>query len=38
MNPMWIRALILICVFAAVVVAAEALARWLATNRAEGHR
>ena len=37
MNPMWIRALILICVFAAVVVAAEALARWLATNRAEGH-
>jgi tight adherence protein B len=37
MNPMWIRALILICVFGAVVVAAEALARWLATNRAEGH-
>jgi len=36
MNPMWIRALILICVFAAVVVAAETLAHWLATNRAEG--
>src|SRR5689334_13492224 len=37
MNPMWSRALILICVFAAVVVAAETIARWLATNRAEGH-
>lgn len=37
MNPMWIRALVLICVFGAVVVAAETIARWLATNRAEGH-
>jgi len=37
MNPMWTRALILICVFAAVAVAAETIARWLATNRAEGH-
>jgi tight adherence protein B len=36
MNPIWIRALILICVFGAVVVAAETIARWLATNRAEG--
>jgi tight adherence protein B len=34
---MWLRALILICVFGAVVVAAETIARWLAMNRAEGH-
>jgi len=37
MNPAWIRPLILVCVFAAVVVAAETIARWFATNRAEGH-
>jgi tight adherence protein B len=36
MNPTWIRSLILVCVFAAVVVAAETIGRWLATNRAEG--
>jgi tight adherence protein B len=36
MNPMWTRALILVCVFAAVVVLAEVVVRWLATNRAEG--
>ncbi len=36
MNPAWIRALVLVCVFAAVVVAAEVLVRWIATNRAEG--
>jgi tight adherence protein B len=34
MNPSWIRALILVCIFAAVVLAAETLARWLAANRA----
>jgi tight adherence protein B len=37
MNPVWIRTLILVCVFAAVVLAVETIARWLATNRAEGH-
>ena len=37
MNPVWIRALILICVFGGVVVAVETIARWLATSRAEGH-
>jgi tight adherence protein B len=36
MNPAWIRPLILVCVFAAVVIATETLARWLASNRAEG--
>jgi tight adherence protein B len=34
MNPTWIRALVLVCVFAAVVVAVEVLVQWLATNRA----
>jgi tight adherence protein B len=34
MNPAWIRPMILVCVFAAVVLAAETLARWLAANRA----
>jgi tight adherence protein B len=29
-NPAWIRALVLVCVFAAVVIAAEVLANWLA--------
>jgi tight adherence protein B len=37
MNPAWIRPMILVCVFAAVVLAAEALARRLASNRAEGN-
>ena len=36
MNPAWIRAVVLVCVFAAVVLAAEVLVRWLATSRAEG--
>jgi tight adherence protein B len=36
MNPNWIRSLILVCVFAAVVIVAETLGRWLAANRAEG--
>ena len=37
MNPSWIQPLILVCVFASVVIAAETLARWMAANRAEGH-
>jgi tight adherence protein B len=37
MNPAWIRPLILVCVFAAVVIAAETFVRWLAANRASGH-
>ena len=36
MNPTWIRALILVCIFGAVVLAVEALVGWLATNRARG--
>ena len=35
MNPVWIRALILVCVFGAVVLAAETLLRWLANRRGE---
>lgn len=35
MNPAWTHALILVIVFAAVVLAAEALVQWLARNRAE---
>lgn len=37
MNPTWIRALILVCVFAAVVLVAEMVVRWLVKNRAEGN-
>jgi len=37
MNPSWIRALVLVCVFAAVVLAAEVLVRWFAGSRAESH-
>ena len=36
MNPAWIHAVVLVCVFGAVVLAAEALIRWGASNRAEG--
>ncbi|HEX5237997.1 MAG TPA: type II secretion system F family protein [Sphingomicrobium sp.] len=36
MNPAWIRPFILVCVFAAVVLGAEVLVRWFASNRAEG--
>jgi tight adherence protein B len=35
MNPVWVRALVLVCIFAAVVLAAEVLVRWLAANRSE---
>jgi tight adherence protein B len=37
MNPTWIRALVLVCVFAAVVLAAEVLVRWFASRRDEDH-
>jgi tight adherence protein B len=33
MNPAWVRALVLVCVFAAVVLAAEVLVRWIAERR-----
>ena len=36
MNPVWLRALALVCIFGAVVLAAEVLVRWLASSRAEG--
>jgi tight adherence protein B len=36
MNPAWIRPFILVCIFAAVVLATEVLVRWVAGNRAEG--
>ena len=36
MNPTWIRALVLVCVFAAVVLVAELLVSWLVRNRSEG--
>lgn len=36
MNPAWIHAVVLVCIFGAVVLAAEALIRWGASNRAEG--
>lgn len=37
MNPLWIRALILVCVFGAVVLAVETLLRWLASRRSESN-
>jgi tight adherence protein B len=36
MNPTWVRALVLVCIFGAVVLAVEVLVRWLASSRAEG--
>ncbi|WP_028970834.1 type II secretion system F family protein [Sphingomonas sp. URHD0057] len=36
MNPGWIQPLLLVCVFGAVVLAAEVLVQWLASSRAEG--
>ena len=36
MSPNWIRALVLVCTFGAVVLAAEALLRWYLGNRAGG--
>jgi tight adherence protein B len=37
MNPIWLRALALVCIFGAVVVAVEFLVRTFVTGRAEGH-
>jgi tight adherence protein B len=36
MNPTWLRALILVCVFAAVVLAVEVLVQLIASDRVEG--
>jgi tight adherence protein B len=36
MNPIWLRALALVCIFGAVVLAVEVLVRWMASSRAEG--
>jgi len=36
MNPTWLRALALVCIFGAVVLAVEVFVRWLASSRAEG--
>src|SRR4051794_17527279 len=37
MSPTWIKALVLVCIFGAVVLAVEVLVRWYASSRAEGH-
>jgi tight adherence protein B len=37
MNPIWLRALALVCIFGAVVLAVEVLVRTFARSRAEGH-
>lgn len=37
MNPVWIRTLVLVCIFGAVVLAAEAILRAFASARAEGN-
>ena len=36
MNPTWIKALVLVCIFGAVVLAVEVLVRWFASSRTEG--
>ena len=36
MNPTWIRALVLVCIFGAVVLLVEAVVRWLVGSRVEG--
>ena len=36
MNPLWLRALALVCIFGAVVLAVVVLVRWMASSRAEG--
>jgi len=36
MNPTWLRALALVCIFGAVVLAVEVLVRWMASSRSEG--
>lgn len=37
MNPVWIRTLVLVCIFGAVVLAAESILRAFASARAEGN-
>ena len=37
MTEVWLRALVLACVFGAVLLAAEVLIGWLSSRRAEGH-
>jgi len=36
MNPLWLRAIVLICVFGAVALGVEILVRWLVSRHAEG--
>jgi len=36
MNPVWLKALALVCLFGAVVLAMEVLISWIASTRAEG--
>ena len=36
MNPSWIKAVVLVCTFAAVVLAAEVLIQWYASKRSQG--
>jgi tight adherence protein B len=36
MNPAWLRPLLLVCIFGAVVLAVEVFVQWLASSRAEG--
>lgn len=36
MNEAWLKALVLACIFGAVLLAVEALVSWVGTNRAEG--
>ena len=36
MNPVWLKALALVCVFGAVVLIAETALRWFASTRSEG--
>ncbi|MFL6725374.1 MAG: type II secretion system F family protein [Sphingomicrobium sp.] len=37
MSATWIKALVLVCIFGAVVLAVEVLVRWFASSRSEGH-
>ena len=37
MSEVWLRALVLACIFGAVLLGVEALVSWMATNRNEGH-
>jgi tight adherence protein B len=36
MNPLWLRAIVLICVFGAVALGVETLVRWIVSRHAEG--